>query len=183
MSLATFLIAAALALTLDSAIMPLCTLMGATPSLVGCVASFVALHAERRAAWWGCWALGLLLDLSSPMPVGGAVLLVPGPYALGFTAGAALILQARAEVSRHSYVTSLVATFAMLVMASLVWTSIWTVRGWWPDGDWAWMGGPAAELGRKAWWSLWTALVAVPVSLVLDRTERWWGFVVPWRTR
>jgi rod shape-determining protein MreD len=118
-SWSAFILAAAAALTLDASLMPAFAFGGATPSLVGCVAAFVALHAERRRAWWGCWVLGLLLDLSSPMAIGGAVTFVPGPFALGFALGAALVLSVRAEVMRRSMVAASVATLAMMVMASL----------------------------------------------------------------
>ena len=61
MSWSAFILAAAVALTMDASFMPVFEFAGVTPSLVGCLAAFVALHAERRAAWWGCWALGVLL--------------------------------------------------------------------------------------------------------------------------
>ena len=180
---AVFVLAAAVALTLDASLMPALSLGGAAPSLVGALAAFIALHAERRAAWWGCWTLGLLLDLSSPMPIAGAATFVPGPFAVGFTLGAALILGTRAEISRRSFVAQGVATLVLLLMAGLVWTSVWMVRGWWPDGDWVWAGSALGELVRKGWWSLWSAAVAMPLSLLLAPALERWFFTAAWRSR
>lgn len=183
MRIAVFVLAAAVALTLDASLMPALTLGGAAPSMVGALAAFVALHAERRTAWWACWTLGLLLDLSNPMPVAGAATFVPGPFAVGFTLGAALILGTRAEIARRSFLANGAATLALLLMASVFWTGVWMVRGWWPDGEWVWAGSALGELGRKAWWSLWSAVVAMPLSLLLGLTFDRWGFAVSWRSR
>jgi rod shape-determining protein MreD len=177
------ILAAAAALTLDASFMPAFSFGGATPSLAGCVAAFVALHAERRRAWWGCWLMGLLLDLSSPMSIGGSVTFVPGPFALGFALGAALILSLRAEVMRRSMVAAAVATLALLAMASLVWTTVWAVRGWWPDGQWPWAGSAAGELSRRLLWSGISAIAALPVSWLLGRTFDHWAFPASRRRR
>lgn len=183
MSAAAFLVAAAVALTLDAALMPAFTLWGAAPSVVGCVAAFVALHADRRAACWGCWTLGLMLDLSTPMPVGGAATIVPGPFAVGFALGAVLVLGLRADVSRRTEVATAAATFVLLLMASLVWTAVWMVRGWWPDGEWVWAGSAIGELGGKMWWCAISAFGALPLSWLLGRTYAWWNFPLSWRRR
>ena len=37
------------------------------PDFIACLAVFIALFAERSAALWACWILGLLMDLA-PKP-------------------------------------------------------------------------------------------------------------------
>lgn len=183
MSWAAFVLAAAAALTLDASFMPVLRFAGTTPSLVGCVAAFVALHADRRRAWWGCWLLGLLLDFSSPVAVGGSLGFVPGPHALGFTFGAAAILSLRSEVMRRSMVASSVGTFVLMVGSSLVWTAMWIVRGMWPEAATPWAGGAAAELAHQAMDAIASAVLAVPVSWLLGRTFDQWGFPASRRRR
>lgn len=176
MSWAAFTLAAAAALTLDASFMPVLRFAGTTPSLVACVAAFVALHADRRRAWWGCWLLGLLLDLSSPVAAGGALGFVPGPHALGFTFGAAAIMSLRSEVMRRSMVASSAGTFLLLLAAGLVWTAIWIVRSMWPDASLPWTGSSFAELTHQVLDAVASAVLAVPVSWVLGRTFDHWGF-------
>ena len=183
MSWSAFILAAAAALTLDASLMPAFDFAGATPSLIACVAAFVALHAERRRAWWGCWWLGLLQDLSSPMAIDGTVTFVPGPYALGFALGAALVLVVRSEVMRRSMIAAAVATLGLLVMAGIVWTMVWTLRGWASDGSWPWVGSAAAQFGRMSMRAAVTAVVALPVSWLLGRTFDHWGFPASRRRR
>jgi rod shape-determining protein MreD len=183
MNWAAFTLAAAAALTLDASFMPVLRFAGTTPSLVGCVAAFVALHADRRRAWWGCWLLGLLLDFSSPVAVGDALGFVPGPHAMGFTFGAAAILSLRSEVMRRSMVASSAGTFLLLLGASLVWTALWIVRGLWPDAAVPWVGNSAAELGHQALDALASGILAIPVSWLLGRTFDHWGFPASRRRR
>ncbi len=183
MSWSAFILAAAVALTMDASFMPVFEFAGVTPSLVGCLAAFVALHAERRAAWWGCWMLGLLLDLSSPVSIAGTVLFVPGPHALGFALGAAGVLSVRSEVMRRSMVAAAAATLAVLVLASLVWTSLWSLRGWWPDGEVPWAGNALVELWHLLLASAYTTLLALPVAWLLGRTFDHWGFPASRRRR
>jgi len=183
MSWSAFILTAAIALTMDASIMQVFEFMGATPSLVGCLAAFVALHAERRVAWWGCLMLGLLFDLSSPVSIAGALVFVPGPYAAGFALGAAAVLSVRAEVMRRSMLAAAFATLALLILASLVWTMLWTLRGWLPAGEVPWAGSAAGELFRKMVWSCVTAIASLPVAWLLGRTFHYWDFPASRRRR
>jgi rod shape-determining protein MreD len=183
MNWSAFILAAAVALTLDASLMPALEFAGATPSLVGCLAAFVALHAERRRAWWGCWTLGLLVDLSSPVAIDGSMAFVPGPNALAFTLGAALVLSLRAELMRRSMIAAAVATLGLLALASLAWTMVWTLRGWGPDGEWPWTGTASSQLLRDLTRAAVTAVLALPVSWLLARTFDHWGFPASRRRR
>jgi rod shape-determining protein MreD len=183
MSWAAFTLAAAAALMLDASFMPVLRFAGTTPSLVGCVAAFVALHADRRRAWWGCWLLGLLLDLSSPVAVGGSLGFVPGPHALGFTFGAAAILSLRSEVMRRSMVAASAGTLVLLLAAGLVWTSMWIVRGLWPGAAVPWAGSSASELMHQFLDAVASAALAIPMSWLLGRTFDHWGFPASRRRR
>ncbi len=183
MNWSAFILAAVVALTLDASLMPAFEFAGATPSLVGCLAAYVALHAERKRAWWGCWWLGLLQDLSSPMSVEGTITFVPGPYALGFLLGGALILAVRAEVMRRSMVAASVATLGLLSMAGLVWTMVWTLRGWSSDAGWPWTGSALGQLWQMFLVAMISGVVALPISWLLGRTFDHWGFPASRRRR
>lgn len=183
MNWAAFTLAAAVALTLDASFMPVLRFAGTTPSVVGCVAAFVALHADRRRAPWGCWLLGLLVDFSSPVTAGGTLAFVPGPSALGLVFGAAAILALRAEVMRRSMVAASAGTLVLLVAAGLVWTAVWLVRGMWPDAAVPWSGSASTELARRSLDAVASAVLAVPVSWALGLTFDHWGFPASRRRR
>jgi cell shape-determining protein MreD len=183
MSWAAFILAAAAALTLDASFMPVLQFGGVTPSLVGCLAAFVALHAERRAAWWGCLVLGLLVDFSSPVAVGGGVTFVPGPNAVGFTLGAAMVLSLRAEVMRRSMMAAAAATLVLMSLAAVAWTFVWALRSWWPDGQPVWTGSALSQLWHQMLVALVSAVLALPVSWTLGRTFDQWGFPASRRRR
>jgi rod shape-determining protein MreD len=176
MNWSAFILAAAVALTVDASLMPAFEFGGATPTLAGCLAAFVALNAERRRAWWGCWWIGLLQDFSSPAAIEGTVTFVPGPNALGFALGAALVLSLRSEVMRRGMVASAAGTLGLMVMAGLVWTMVWTIRGWTSDGSWPWIDGSLAQFGRMLMRAAVTAVAAVPFGWLLGWTFDHWGF-------
>jgi cell shape-determining protein MreD len=171
-----FILATLVALPMDAAFMPVFAVGGAVPSLAGMLAAFVSLHALRRSAWWGCFLLGLLVDLSSPQLVAGELLFLPGPNALGFALGSAAVTLLRGVLLRRSMLTVAAMTFVLLLAASLVWVFLWSVRGIWPDGAVPFVGGATAELGKRLGWCLWSMALALPVGWALNRSHAWWGF-------
>ncbi len=149
-----------------------------TPTFLGVLAVFIALFASRSAALWGCWTIGVLMDLGLPLgdPGGGPVRLI-GPHALGFVAAGFMLLQLRTMVFRRRALTLAVLTFAAMAMVFLVAISLYTVRGWLPGGDEVWAGfQPLDELLRRFFMALYTAGLAFPVGYLLVRTIPVWGF-------
>ncbi|MCE9619110.1 MAG: hypothetical protein K8R92_04305 [Planctomycetes bacterium] len=171
-----FILAVAIALPMDAAFMPVFSIGGASPSLAGILAAFVSLNALRRSAWWGCFLLGLLVDLSSPQLVGGELLFLPGPNTLGFALGSGAVTVLRGLLLRRSMLTVAAMTFALLFAASLVWVFLWSMRGLWPDAAVPFAGSAMQELGKRAGWCCASAVMGLPVGWALNRTYGWWGF-------
>ena len=171
-----FILAVALVLPIDAAFMPVFSIAGASPSLAGILAAFVSLNASRRAAWWGCFLMGLLVDLSSPQLVMGSLLFLPGPNTLGFALGSGTVTVMRSLLLRRSMLTVAAMTFVLLLAVSLIWVFIWSVRGIWLDGSVPFSGSALQELGKRMGWCLSSAVVGLPIGWALNRTYSWWGF-------
>ena len=171
-----FFLAVAIVLPMDAAFMPVFSIAGASPSLAGVLAAFVSLNASRRAAWWGCFVIGLLIDFSSPHFIAGSILFLPGPNTLGFALGSAAVTVVRALLLRRSMLTVSAMTFVLLLGVSLVWVFIWSVRGLWLDGTVPFSGSALQELGKRMGWCLSSAAMGLPVGWALNRTYSWWGF-------
>ena len=129
-----FFLAVAIVLPMDAAFMPVFSIAGASPSLAGVLAAFVSLNASRRAAWWGCFVIGLLIDFSSPHYIAGSILFLPGPNTLGFALGSAAVTVVRALLLRRvwcgylfgaSAACGLMARFHFRVAPCRNWASEW----------------------------------------------------------
>ena len=150
------------------------------PNLCGVLAVFVALSAPRIAALWGCFVIGLLLDLSVEYTTGGnrGVFLV-GPYTLGLMAGGWLVLRARTMVFRRRALTIGVMTLASLLLAQTIIVILLVLRSrsWYPGGPIHW---PDTDLGiellRRILIAVYSGLAAVPGGWLLVRTLPLWGF-------
>jgi len=184
-----FLIAAVVALVFDTGpaeVLRIEKLWDIRPSLCAVVVVFVALSAPRGPALWACLLLGVLRDLCNPLTTaGGEVVYLIGPYALGYTAAAWIILQLRSSVFRRRALTIGVMTMGCLVVSGAIALVIFAVRsrGWYPGGpihatD---MSAPV-EVLRRGLIAVYSGILAVPAGWLLVRSMPAWGFQNATRT-
>jgi rod shape-determining protein MreD len=172
-----FAVIGVMSLAIDrSRLMDLPTLWGlgqVRPSVAAVVVAYVALLAPRSHVLWAAWLLGLIADLVAPAP---SVVLV-GPLALGFVAGAFAVLHARVAVFRRRVLTLAAMTGLLLLVAGAVAVVLETVRSWYPATPAPWdTHRPLAESARALGRAVYSALLALPVGWLLFKTYRWWGF-------
>ncbi len=178
-----FAIFALLVLSLDaglSDVLRIESLWDIRPNLCGVLAVFVALSAPRIAALWGCFMIGLLLDLSIEYTTGGnrGVYLV-GPYALGLLAGGWLVLRGRTMVFRRRALTIGVMTVVSLLLAQAIIMMLLVIRSrsWYPGGPIHWPDNAVGiELLRRVLIAVYSGVAAVPGGWLLVRTLPLWGF-------
>lgn len=178
-----FAIFALLVLSLDaglSDVLRIESLWDIRPNLCGVLAVFVALSAPRIAALWGCFMIGLLLDLSIEYTAGGnsGVFLV-GPYALGLLAGGWLVLRGRTMVFRRRALTIGVMTVVSLLLAQAIIMMLLVIRSrsWYPGGPIHWPDNAVGiELLRRVLIAVYSGVAAVPGGWLLVRTLPLWGF-------
>jgi len=163
---------------LDQSFMPVLRIGEHWPSLTPGVVVFAALWASRPSALWGAFLLGLLQDLSRPEVIEGErTIRVLGPDALGWLFGAVGVLAVRRLLLRRHPLAVGAATLWFLLLASVVWGGIWTVRGFLPGTVLPWTPGEAGEaLASRAITAAYAAVVAVPLAWVLALVRPWWGF-------
>jgi len=178
-----FAIFALLVLSLDaglSDVLRIESLWDIRPNLCGVLAVFVALSAPRIAALWGCFMIGVLLDLSIEYTTGGnrGVYLV-GPYALGLLAGGWLVLRGRTMVFRRRALTIGVMTVVSLLLAQAIIMMLLVIRSrsWYPGGPIHWPDNAVGiELLRRVLIAVYSGVAAVPGGWLLVRTLPLWGF-------
>lgn len=168
----TLAVAAYAAFAVEAGLGPLLRIAGVTPSLLLLLVAFVALWAEASAAVWAAVVLGVLADL---LPGGVAV----GPHAVGFALGAWLVLQVRGLVFRQATWTILAMTLLVGIAAYPVAEVLVSLRFWWSGVDAAagkdWPGF-WSRLGVDTLRLLYTAVLALPLGWLLDRSAPWWRF-------
>jgi cell shape-determining protein MreD len=150
------------------------------PNFCGVLAVFVALSAPRTVALWGCFVIGLLLDLSIEHTAGGnrGVYLV-GPYALGMLSGGWMVVRGRTMVFRRRALTIGVMTLLFLLVAQVVILVLLVLRSrsWYPGGPILWTDTSlGVELLRRILIAVYTGLAAMPAGWLLVRTLPLWGF-------
>ena len=150
------------------------------PSFCAVLAVFVALSAPRLAALWGCFVLGLLLDLSTPYTAdGNRIVWLVGPYALGLLAGGWLVVRGRTIVFRRRALTIGVMTLGCLLVAQVIIVVLLMLRsrGWYPGGPVHWTDlSLGIEVLRRILIALYSGLFGVPAGWLLVRTLPLWGF-------
>lgn len=144
------------------------------PSFVAILAVYVAASATPRAAQWACLALGLLVDLTSPMPRGDAgTLTVVGPNALGAFLAAHLTLSMRGLMFRQNPLSLGFLTVLGMGIWQAVVTGVFTLRHVFGDPvEWH---ATSQVLGRMGA-SVYTALLALPLALALMPAGSLLGF-------
>lgn len=175
-SLAITLIVVASAL--DVSLAPMFSVWGAAPSLTLALVSFLALLAERRAAISAALLAGALADLTDPAISGPvAPLYLIGPHALGLALGVSAVIQIRGALKKRSLLVLMTATVAVGMLSGVVWTFLWALRGWFPQGSTPWSDGSAlGALGGESLAAALSACAALPVGWVLLKLMPWWSF-------
>ena len=147
---------------------------GASPNLLLVLAVFVGTSARANVVLWSLLVLGVLLDLQ-PGPLTGAGVLV-GPHALGLLVAALALLQLRNLLFRDSVFTLVLLTLVAGGFAALVEVAVYGLRGLWFLANEPTPWRATEHLGRRLLDVIYSAAVAVPLGLVLNRTRPWWGF-------
>jgi hypothetical protein len=178
-----FLIFALIGIAVDGGLLDVLrieSLWDIRPSFCAVLAVFMALSAPRITALWGCFALGLLLDLSTPYTAdGNRIVWLVGPYALGLLAGGWLVVRGRTMVFRRRALTIGVMTLGFLLVAQgiIVVLLVLRSRGWYPGGPVHWTDvSLGIEVLRRILIAMYSGLFGVPAGWLLVRTLPLWGF-------
>ena len=178
MRLGLFGLFAFIALILQMTLMDLVSIGGARPSLLAILGLFVALWAPRHLTLWCCFALGLLIDLTTPIVFEkfGSQYLI-GPYALGMSFAAVMMLNLRTMVMRRQVFAFSILAFVFAVSVSIVVVAVFMVRSWFPEHSPEFTGFSASgELVSHLAAGVYTAIVAVPLGWLLLKTSGMWHF-------
>ncbi len=156
-----------------------------TPHLLLILLVFLGLYAAPMPLAWAALLLGALVDLSPPFwPVATGVwdVAILGPSILAYLAGAYACLQLRTIVFRDSPITLAAVVFVVGIFVQLVTVGVLTLRALPLPGIVWFMGSPipnfqpADELMRRFFDLVYTALMAIPLGMLLLRSVPLWGF-------
>jgi hypothetical protein len=106
-----------------------------SPSFSLCLLVFIASFASEKGTRWTCVALGLAMDLLSPVLLTTAAgeARIIGPHVLAYLLAAQLVLQARSFMMRRNPVAIGVMCGAAALLCGIVLTTIYTLRSWMLD--------------------------------------------------
>lgn len=172
-----FVIAAWVALGLDVGLSgALSPLSGEIrPSFAIPLIVFVALQAPARSALWAALLLGLVVDLINPLPrVGGGLVTIVGPNAIGFLVGAQFVLAMRGMVIHRNPLTMTILSIFAAAIASVIVVAFFTVRDFYPGQtvDWRATHELLVRLGSAAY----TGFSGFALSLPLFGLAGLFGF-------
>jgi hypothetical protein len=152
------------------------------PSFLLPLAVWIALWAPQATASTACLIVGLLLDLTSPLPLvdSGVEVVAVGPYALGCLLMAQAIIAARGLMIKKNPLTLMVLTVVGGMVAHAVVAALYTAR--WSIGDpivWE----PTQQLVARAGIAAYSSLSALAVSLLLYPIQPLFAFASSSPTR
>jgi hypothetical protein len=160
--------------SLDVGLAGLLQLAGIRPSFMLILAVFIGLSAAPMPLAWAMFIIGVVVDVID-CPVQDATIL--GPAALGYLFGAWAILQFRGLLFRQSPLALGAMTFIVGVFIHLVIVALFTIRGIpWIVGEPVDQWTAADQLYQRFLQLLYTAVLAVPLGVVLIRLDHLWGF-------
>jgi hypothetical protein len=120
----------------------------------------------------------MLVDLGFPVQhAGGTPLYIIGPHALGYVLASFAVLQIRPMVFRQRVLTLAILSLGAVLLAGIVVTAILSLRATYPGGD-----APAPHtvgshrLLMSMGSAVYTALLAVPVGILLGWSLPLWSF-------
>jgi hypothetical protein len=157
-----------IALGLEVGLRDSLSLRGTTmsPSFVLCLLVFISSFASEKGTRWTCVALGLAMDLLSPVLLTTAAgeARIIGPHVLAYLLASQLVLQARSFMMRRNPVAIGVMCGVAALLCGLVLTTIYSLRSWMLDPmEWSAMRDLWTRLGS----AIYTSLVGVLVAYAL----------------
>lgn len=178
MNWSVFIIAAFVMLVVDASLAQTLAFRGLVPSMLAILVVYVSFLAPRTRAIVAAWAVGLAVDLTADYVQGaGEVGPVLGPHALGFVCGSYIVLLVRPMLLRRSAFTMAVMSFFFSITAAIVVMFILHAHSWYDPVPIRWHAGSIGlEFARRVGAALYTAVIALPVSMVLLATIDLWGF-------
>lgn len=178
-----FLVAAWVAFGLEMGLKSLLSI-GKTemaPSIVLPLAVYVAMHASPRAVFWTCLAIGLTIDLTSPVDLArGGAAVIAGPHALGLALGGQLVISLRGMLIRDNFLTLGVATVLAGLVMHLMVVAIFVVHRLYGDPV---LIDPAGALARRTVASLYSGGVALGLAFLFRPLGAVLGFPTHGRQR
>lgn len=141
------------------------------PTFIVPFLTFIALAGPTVPVLWVALAMGAVVDLYTDREAGNLVVL--GPYALGYMAGAYLVLVMRGLMFRRSPLSMIFLSILATAIAELVVVFFFTVRALYP-GPTTWSAG--TELLSRMFGAGYTALSAGVLSLILFPLTHMFGF-------
>jgi len=143
------------------------------PSFTLILLVFIGLCAPSRVLGIAAVVLGILVDLQ-PGPMAVPII---GPAALGYLAGAYVLVQLRSLVFRESVIAFASLVFVVGIAVQLVTVAMYTLRGLpWPLAQPLVGWSASGELVHRFLMLVYTTLLALPIGYVLLRSAAWWGF-------
>ena len=170
-------IAGYLCLGLEEALRPPLMLgqTGIAPYFVLVLVAYIATNASTYPVLWTSLLLGLAVDLTAMRPIDGgtAVINIIGPNALGYVAGAYLVLTLRGVMIRRNPVTLAFLTVCCSLLAQLVVVTLYLFRSLF---DSAITFNAFDDLAARAACCLYTVASAFVLGYLLERCRPWFGF-------
>ncbi len=150
------------------------------PELLFIFFAFVVAMAPIADAMWIALMLGLLADLTAPQILNqDQIVTIIGPHAIGYTLGAALIIQLRTMIYRKHPVSLALIVFLSGIATHLLAVFLMTIRwklgqwfGLWPDFYWS----PTDEMVTRFLVVLYTTMLTIPVTWLLIRLSPLFAF-------
>jgi len=137
---------------------------GVAPTFVLPLAVFVAAAAPARIAIGAAMILGLIIDLTGPVPLqNGGLVTIAGPHALGFALGAQVVVLLRGMMLTRSVLTLAVLTMIAGTLAAIVVVALHTARAAYDPIAWR----PLSQLGVRLLSAAYTGAAAIALGLVL----------------
>lgn len=141
------------------------------PSFIIPFLVFVAMSAPVVPTLWVALLMGLAVDIRSPRD--GGTLLVVGPYAIGYMAGAYLVVTMRGLMFRRNPLSVMFLSLLASLLAELIVVAFFSIRGMYSATDFS----AGRELVHRLLSSVYTALTTAWVlALVFLPMTNLFGF-------
>ncbi len=175
---AIFAILAYVLLSLEQGLRTALSVGWASPSLLLTLLVFVSLSGPRATVVWVAIVLGLLVDLTTPLPVAGraAEAAIIGPACIGYLVGAYAAMQLRGVVFRDSPLTIAAMVFVAGLIAHVVIVGMLSLRGMpWLLAERIPGWSAADQLVDRFLDLLYSSACALPLGFVLVKFEPYLG--------